>query len=165
MQEAYALGQILKMFCDDRQAQVAGSTLVIDVDNMTLFHAFTRGRAKDTHMHGIIFELFWLQIRADFTLKVRWVNSKTNAEADELPRPETGENVRLASVKFTELWEWLTKGFDMDLMATPTTAHQIPEPYTGVTDRLPFYSRYRTEGCAGVDVFSQVVSHIPGAED
>lgn len=49
------------------------------------------------------------------------------------------------------------KGFDMDLMSTSASAHVVPDK----DRRLPFYSRHRTKGCAGVDVLNQDVGRLP----
>ena len=162
VQEAYALLEILRLFCQDRHKQVAGSTVVLDVDNKTLFHAFNKGRAKDTSMHDVITDLFWLQVKQDFTLKLRWVASADNAEADDLSRPEAGEYVRLEPSKFAELWAWAGT-FDMDLMATPASAQKAQSPHPGSGERLPFYSRFRTDGSEGIDVLSQDVSRLPNS--
>lgn len=97
------MGQILQMFCEDRPEQVAGCTVVVDVDNKTLLHAFSRSRSRDLHTQEIITELFWFQVRRDFTLKLRWVCSAANAEADYLSRTEAGEYVRLEIAKFATL--------------------------------------------------------------
>ena len=66
-------------------------------------------------------KLFWLQIDSDFTLRLRWVRSEDNAEADELSRPDVGEYVILAKPYFERLLGTLG-GIDMDLMATPDSA-------------------------------------------
>lgn len=89
VQEGYALKQTLHLFCDDRPARVAGSTLlVVDVDNIVQHDAAKRGRLKNTMLHEIITVFFWLQVRnrRDFTLKLRWVPSTANAEADGISR-------------------------------------------------------------------------------
>lgn len=69
VQEAYALEQLITLFCADRPEQVKGSTLLVDVDNKDLFHAFQRGKAGNTIMHEIAANLFWLHVKRDFTLK------------------------------------------------------------------------------------------------
>lgn len=51
-------------------------------------------------MHAIISDLFWLQVRLDFTLKLQWVSSEENSEADDLSRPEADQYVRLEHSKF-----------------------------------------------------------------
>ena len=84
LQEGNALQQTLEMYCADH---FAGSTFVSDIDNKVFHDSFERGRATNTLMHKMIVDLFWLQVEHDFILKLRWVNSKSNAEADALSRP------------------------------------------------------------------------------
>lgn len=156
VQEGYALQQTLHLFVDMRPDEITGSTLVVDVDNKTLHDASKRGRSRNTVMHEMITDLFWLQAQQDFTLKLRWVNSKANAEADELSRPGSDKYVRLDQSVFGDLWNW-AGGFDMDLMATPTSVHSAIVAGGPTGELLPFYSRYHTQGCAGIDVFTQDV--------
>ena len=163
VQEGYALQQTLRLFCADHPDDVAGATLVSDVDNKVLHDAFKRGRARNTLMHDTIIALFWLQVRHDFTLKLRWVSSAANADADDMSRPGSDDYVRLDERMLGELCEW-AGDFDMDLMATPASVHKtwVGGHCTG-TD-LPFYSCYRTQGCAGVDVLSQNVKRMPTSQ-
>jgi len=156
-QEAYALKQTLVLYCKERPAQVTGSTIVMDVDNKALFHAVKRGRSTNSRMHEVITELFWLQVKEDFTLSLQWVCSKDNAEADDLSRPDADAYVRLEAESFAKLWKWSGKGFDMDWMATDASGHRVPDS----GDRLPFYSRFHVEGCAGTDVLSQDLRYMP----
>ena len=51
----------------------------------------------------------------------------------------------------------------MDLMATDTSAQCAPIGGDLIRRRLPFYSRFHTNGTAGVDVFSRNVDHMPGS--
>ena len=50
----------------------------------------------------------------------------------------------------------------MDLMATDTSAQRAPIGDGLIRRRLPFYSRFHTNGTAVVDVFSHNVNHMPG---
>ena len=94
-------------------------------------------------MHHLVRQLFWLQVEADFSLKLRWVLSIDNAVADTLTRPETSEYVRLGLKAFDQLWyEW--GGFDMDLMATTASSQRPPISGGALGEPLPFYSRYHT---------------------
>ena len=60
LQEGYALQQTLEMYCADHSAQIVGSTLVSDIDNKVFHDSFKWGRAKNTFMHGMIVDSFWL---------------------------------------------------------------------------------------------------------
>ena len=54
-------------------------------------------------------------------------------------------------------------GVNMDLMATDVLAQHAPTGGDLLHQRLPFHSRFHTNGTAGVDVFSLNVSHMPGS--
>ena len=55
-------------------------------------------------MHDTIIDIFWLQMRHDFTLKLRWVSSAANnADADDMSRPGSDDYVRLDEWMFGEL--------------------------------------------------------------
>ena len=54
-------------------------------------------------MHDLIESLFWLQVDADFTLKLKWVGSADSRDADDLTRPGAVEHVRLEQRFFRPL--------------------------------------------------------------
>ena len=160
--EAYALLETIRLFSMARPSQIQGSTVVVDVDNQTVFYAFRKGKSPNARMHEVITSLFWLQVDLDFSLNLRWVCSADNKEADDLSRANGEEYVRLTQGAFATLWEsW--GGFDMDLMATTASTQRIPEGVQGAGEKLPFFSRYHTEESAGVDVLSQDVSKMPSS--
>ena len=81
-----------------------------------------------------------------------------------MSRPGSDYYVRLDEWMFGELCDWASY-FDMDLMVTPASVHKtwvMGRCCTGT--HLPFYSRYRTQGCAGVDVLSQNVKRMPTSQ-
>ena len=51
----------------------------------------------------------------------------------------------------------------MDLMATDTSPQCAPRGDGSSHQKLPFYSRFHTNGTAGGDVFSHNVSGMPGS--
>ena len=163
VQEGYALQQLLHLFSDDRPTRLAGSTLVSDVDSKVLHDAFRRGRASNTLIHDMITNLFWLQIEQDFTLKLRWESSKANAEADRISRPGSDDFVRIDEQTFGELCQWAGETVTMDLMATPASVHKMWDARGCTEADLPFYSRYHTPGCAGVDVLTHDLRFMPGS--
>ena len=164
LQEGYALQQTLHLFCEERPFQLAGSTLISDIDNKVFHDAFKRGRSSVTIIHDLITDLFWLQVEHDFTLRLRWVSSEDNAVADGMSRQGSDDFVRLEEQVFGELCAWAGDGITMDLMATPASTHNVWSNGCRMEDRLPFYSRYKTDGCAGVDVLSQNLRYMPGSE-
>lgn len=54
-------------------------------------------------------------------------------------------------------------GGDMGLMAADTSAKCAPTGDYTPGRRLPFYSRFHTDGTGGVDELSHDVSHMPGS--
>ena len=159
----FALHEVLRLLVAQYPDHLSGTTLVVDVDNTTMFYAFRKGRARDERMHDHIKSLFWLQVDFDSTLKLKWVRSADNKDADDLTQSGAVGHVRLEQRRcFGRLWvEW--GGFDVDLMATGTSVQRIPGGGQDADRALPFYSRYHTDGTAGVDVLSQGVSHMPGS--
>ena len=99
---------VFRLLEDDQRDYLRGSTATIDVDNTTTFYSVRNGRAKDQRMHHLVCQLFWLQVEADFTVKLHWVPLKDNAVAAVLTRrSETFEHVRLGQKVFDRLWhEW-----------------------------------------------------------
>ena len=127
----------------------------MDVDNKAInkamFYAVQRGWAPNEQMHKLVCNLFWLQVHADFTLKLRWIPSGENSEVDRMTRPDAWEHVRLRQSHFDKLWiTW--KGFDMDLMASTASAQRPPTTSGLTSEALPFYSRFHTDGTSGIDV-------------
>ena len=162
VKEIFALHEVLRLLVARYPDYLSGTTLVVDVDNTTMFHAFRKGRSRDERMHDLIKSLFWLQVDSDFTPKLKWVCSTDDKDADDLTRPGAVEHVRLEQQNFGRLWEeW--GGFDMDLMATGTSVQWIPGGGHDADRALPFYSRYHTDSTAGVDVLGQDVSHMAGS--
>ena len=146
VKEAYALLEILKLFCKENPRQLAGTRTVMDVDSKTLYLTFRKGSARNSTMHAI-----WLQVNEEFTLELRWVSSAANKEADDLTKQAVGEHVRLTSSAFARIWE-IWGGGDMDLIATPASAQWAPASGNQAARRLPFYSRHNAEGSSGMDV-------------
>ena len=162
VKETFPLHEVLRLLVAQYPDHLSGTTLVVDVDNTTMFHAFRKGRARDERMHDFIKSLLWLQVDSNFTLKLMWVCSADNKDADDLTQSGAVEHVRLEQRCFGRLWEeW--GDFDMDLMATGTSVQWIPGGGHNADRALPFYSPYHTDGTASVDVLGQDVSHMPGS--
>ena len=95
MKETFALHEVLRLLVAQYPDHLSGTTLVVDVDNTIMFHAFRKGRARDERMDDLIKSLVWLQVDADSTLKLKWVCSADNKDADDLTRPGAVEHIRL----------------------------------------------------------------------
>lgn len=76
-----------------------GGVDALSIEVFSLSHApfFSSARywLVESVMDEFIARLFWLQAHRYFSLKLRWVNSATSAEADYLSRPGSDEFVRL----------------------------------------------------------------------
>ena len=156
------LHEVLRLLVAQYPDHLSGTTLVVDVDNTTMFHDFRKGPAGDERMHDLIKSLFRLQVNSDFTFKLKWACSADNKDADDLTRPGAVEHARLEQRCVGRLWEeW--GGFDMDLRATGTSVQCIPDVGRDTDRALSFYSRYYPADTAGVDVLDQDVSHTPGS--
>ena len=140
-------------------SSLKGSTAVVGVENDA--RCLWQGRSRNTQAHDLITKLFWLQVKEDFTRELRWVCSEANWAVDSLTRPECTKHVRLSQAAFNRLWK-IWGGVDMDLMATDTSAQRAPTEGGLIRRRLPFYSRFHTNGTTGVDVLSHNVIHMPG---
>ena len=121
VKETFALHEVLKLTRTTHPGCLKGSTAVVDVDNKPMQDPFKKGRSRNTQTHDLITKLFWLQVREDFTLELRWVCSEANWAADSLTRPERTEHVRLSQAAFEGCGKH-GGGVDMDLMATDTSA-------------------------------------------
>ena len=120
MKETFALHEVIRLLVAQYPDHLRGTTLVVDVENTTMFHAFRKGRARDERMHDLIKSLLWLQVDSDFTLKLKWVCSADNKDADDLTGPGAVEHVRLDQRCFGRLREeW--GDFNIDLMTTDTS--------------------------------------------
>ena len=71
MKETFALHEVLCSLVAQYPDHLSGTTLVVDVDNTTMFHAFRKGRARDERVHDLIKSLFWLQVDSDFALQAK----------------------------------------------------------------------------------------------
>ena len=104
-------------------------------------HAVRKGKSRNKLMHGLVRKIFWLQVDADFTLKIRWVPSRETSEADKLIRPEAWEHVQLRQSHFNDsltLWG----SFGVDLMASTASTQQASTANGMLGPSLPFYSRF-----------------------
>ena len=125
---------------------------MVDVDNITIFHPYRKGRAGDKRIHNLISFRSWLQVGSDFTLKLKWVCSADTNDADDLTRLGEVEHVRLEQRCFGRLRAEMATG----------TSVQWRSSVDRDADRvLPFYSRYHTAVLADADVLGQDVSHMP----
>lgn len=159
--EVFALHATLLQYCQRYPDSLQGFQLIMDVDNHAAVAAFAKGRSSDQMTHDLLLRLFWLQRREGFWLRLRWVPSEANGEADALSRPSLEEILRLVPAQFARLWD-VFGALSFDLMATDVSAHKVPLGFPSAGARLPFFSRYACPGSSGVDVLAQDVGCLPG---
>ena len=131
-----------------------------DVDKFTAVHNVRKGWARDVTVDRLSRALLDLKMREGFWLRLRWIPSRANVEANSTTRPGQNEFVRLRPDVFEELWPFFGV-FDIDLMASPASAHCTPATAPGAANRLPGYMRYVCDDSAGVDFFPQDISRVP----
>ena len=148
----YALHELLQVFCKEFPCRLARAQVVADVDKLTVVHNFRKGRARDATVHRLLRALFDLQMREVLWLRLQWIPSETNVEADSITRPGRDELMRLCLHVFAELWSFFG-AFDIDIMASPVSAHCIPAAAPGAGNQLPCFTRYACEGSAGSGFF------------
>ena len=54
VKETFPLHEVLRLLVAHYPDHLSGTTLVVDVDNTAMFHAFRKGRARDKRMHDLI---------------------------------------------------------------------------------------------------------------
>ena len=128
---------------------IAGARLNLYIDNLSLVFAMANGASKNVTTHAQLEILFWLKLEHNFTCNAIWWDTKANWEADAITRTERDNDWRLDRAVFLELWQNFGP-FQADLMASAVNVQQDPEG-----EKLPFYSRYFSAGCAGVDILAQ----------
>ena len=105
VKETFALHEVLKLAATIHPGCLKGSTAVVDEDNITMHDAFTKGHSRNTQTHDLTTKLYWLQVKENFTLDLRWIRSEANWAADSLTRPERMEHVRLSQTALNRLWK------------------------------------------------------------
>ena len=84
MKEAVALEGSLQLFCQNNSEEIKGRTVVVNVDNKTLYHIYENGGSTgQVHITSVCKKLFWLQTNNQFKLKLQWIPSGEN-EADDI---------------------------------------------------------------------------------
>ena len=70
--------------------------MIADVNKFTVVHNFWKGRAEDATVHRLLRARFDLQMREGVWLRLRWIPSEANVEADNITRPGRDDFVRSA---------------------------------------------------------------------
>ena len=152
VKEAVALEASLRLFCEKINEKIKGKIVVVNVDNQVLFHIYEKGGStRQEDITKICKQLFWLQVKSQFKLALRWIPSMEN-EADGITRDEVDDDIRLQDTRF-KLVRQTWGGFFRDLMASSENAQRGMDG-----EKLPFFSRYLDTDPIGVDVFSQNIT-------
>ena len=104
-------------------------------------------------VHDEVEKLFWWKLEHHFSLGAIWWDTHANFRADGITRTEVDGDWRLSREGFLLVWaRW--GPFDMDLMASSVS---VQRDLAG--QALPFFSRFRSPGCAGINVLAQVLGN------
>ena len=92
-----------------------------------------------------------MKLRYHFTTTAIWWDTKANWEADDITRTDRGDDWRLRTFAFLQLWDKWGQ-INMDLMASAVNVQRDPSG-----DRLRFFSRFMCPGSAGIDILAQEI--------
>jgi hypothetical protein len=148
--EAMAVVRTIKGIVEAKGKEVIrGARLNMFIDYLALVYAIANGASKNKTTQVQVELLFWMKMEYSFATTTIWLDTKANWEADAITRTEKDNDYRLADAAFDELWEeW--GPFDMDLAASSVNVQSTPGG-----GKLPFFSRFSSTGCKGVDVLAQ----------
>ena len=152
--EAFALYHLLKEYCVAYPDTLWGTQVRVDVDNQSVVHAFNKGRSRNAHVHEVLVKLFTLQVQEGFWLRLRWIPTEENVEADRMTRLGIEESVRLRPESFEKIWNRFGP-FQYDWMATDVSVQRVPQGWPNAGKPLRFFSRFACPGATGVDVLAQ----------
>ena len=95
MKEAVALENSLALFCSSNLDEIKGKTVIVKVDNQVLSYIYENGGStQQQEITRVCKRLFWLQLQAQFRLKLQWIPSGEN-EADGITREDVDNDIRL----------------------------------------------------------------------
>lgn len=95
--EASAVYNLLRAYCIAHPDTLRGTQIRGDVDNRCVDLAFNYGRSRNAYIHELLVSQFQLQAREGFWLRLRWVPTQENTDADPVTRLGVEEFVRFAS--------------------------------------------------------------------
>jgi hypothetical protein len=152
--EAIAVTRVIEEIAKLRGWQfLSGKRIDAWIDNLPLVFALGKGSSSMREVHDEVEKLFWWKLEHHFSLGAIWWDTHANFRADGITRTEVDGDWRLSREGFLLVWaRW--GPFDMDLMASSVS---VQRDMTG--QALPFFSRFRSPGCAGVNVLAQVLGN------
>ena len=151
--EAIAVTRVIAAIAEVRGwGFLRGKRLDAYIDNLPLVYSMRKGASRMPEVHEEIERLFWWKIEHKFFCTGLWWGTKENFRADDITRTEVADDNWLTKEVFKTLW--LTIGqFQMDLMASSVSAQSSPDG-----EKLPFFSRYHSPNCKGVNLLAQVIA-------
>ena len=148
--EALAITKVIEAIAEIRGwGFFAGKRIDAFIDNEPLVYSMKKGASRMEAVHAELEKLFWWKLEHNFFISGYWWGTKENFRADDITRTEIADDCRLLRYAFVELWsQW--GPFQADLMASSVSAQ-----CDLVGKKLPFYSRFFSPGCAGVNILAQ----------
>ena len=74
VKEAVALKNSLALFCASNLDKIKGKTVIVKVDNQVLSYIYENGGStQQQEITRVCKRLFWLQLQAQFRLKLQWI--------------------------------------------------------------------------------------------
>lgn len=154
--EAIAVTRVIHAIAEVRGwGFLRGKRLDAYIDNLPLVFSMKKGASRMIEVHREIERLFWWKLEHKFYCSGIWWGTKENFRADDITRTEAADDNCLCRAVFLDLWrDW--GRFEADLMASSVSAQHDLDNI-----RLPFFSRYYSPGCAGINLLAQ--SLAPGS--
>ena len=132
---------------------LSGNRIDAWIGNLPLVFCARKSSSSMREVHDEVEKLFWWKLEHHFSLGAIWWDTHANFRADGITRTEVDGDWRLSREGFLLVWaRW--GPFDMDLMASSVS---VQRDMTG--QALPFFSRFRSSGCAGVNVLAQALGN------
>jgi hypothetical protein len=153
--ELYAVLEVLRALVQAVPGCLYGRRIRLFIDNKTALGVIRRGGSVSPELTALAQELFWFQVRYEFSINLEWVNTKDNVHADALTREDAAHDVRLDTTVFRRLAA-RAGGIDVDWCASAANAQSITNDV-----RLPFVSMYEMAQAVAVDVLAQDMSTWP----
>lgn len=105
--EAFAFYDLLRAYCSAHPGTLRGTQIRVDVDNRWVVLALKKCWPRTTHIHELLVSRFQFQVPEGFWLRLRWVPTQDNTDADRMTRLGVEEFVRLHLEVFRRVWQCL----------------------------------------------------------
>lgn len=138
--------------------------MLVEVDNASVVAAFAKCRFRNTVVtHALLLDLYNLQRKEGFRLRLQWVRSQINAEADAITRP-----VKVKIIQLRPAYLWRCKTFSGHLTQTSWLPTCLRSVFLAETSMREIYyllfSRCACSGAAAIDVQTREVVRKSGSK-